>query len=63
MRKLDTLVAGFSNTYKLTEQDKVSKTYSFLKSHVSYHKPRKLGNEQREQARQKMCKLNLGDSR
>lgn len=40
MRKLDTLVADFPDTYKLIEQNEVSKTYSFLKSYVSYHKPR-----------------------
>ena len=28
MRKLDTLVADYPNTYKLTGQDEVSKTYS-----------------------------------
>lgn len=58
MRKLDTLVAGFPDTYKLIEQDEISKTYSFPKSYVSYRKPRKLSNEQREQSRQKMLKLN-----
>ncbi len=40
MRKLDTLVADFPDTYSLTRQDEVSKTYSFSKSYVSYHKPR-----------------------
>ena len=39
MRKLDTLVANFSDTYKLIKQDKVSKTYSFPKSYISYRKP------------------------
>ena len=63
MRKLDTLVADFPDTYKLIEQDKVSKTYSFPKSYVSYRKPRKLNDKQREQARQKMLKINLGNSR
>lgn len=58
MRKLDTLVADFPDTYSLTEQDEVSKTYSFPKSYVSYRKPRKLSDEQREQSRQKMFRLN-----
>lgn len=40
MRKLDTLVANFPDTYKLVKQDEVSKTYSFPKSFVSYRKPR-----------------------
>lgn len=54
MRKLDTLVANFSDTYKLVKQDEVSKTYSFPKSFVSYRKPRAVSMEQREQARKKL---------
>ena len=50
MRKLDTLVANFPDTYKLVKQDEVSKTYSFPKSFVSYRKPRAVSMEQREQA-------------
>lgn len=37
---------------------KVSKTYSFPKSYVSYRKPRKLDREQRELARERMKKIN-----
>ena len=58
MRKLDTLVADFSDIYKLTGQDEVSKTYSFPKSFVSYRKPRAISTEQRERARQMMIKRN-----
>ena len=54
MRKLDTLVADFPDIYKLTEQDKASKTYSFSKSQISYRKPRKLNMEQRKQAQERM---------
>lgn len=32
MRKLDTIVADFPDTYKLTEQDKISKTRQRRKS-------------------------------
>ena len=60
MRKLDTLVADFPDTYKLTGQDGVSKTYSFPKSHVSYRKPRTVSTEQRERARQMMIAENKG---
>ena len=60
MRKLDTLVADFPDTYKLTGQDEVSKTYSFPESHVSYRKPRAVSTEQREQARQMMIERNKG---
>ena len=58
MRKLDTLVADFPDTYKLTEQDEGSKTYSFPKSYVSYRKPRAVSTEQRERARQMMIERN-----
>ena len=58
MRKLDTLVADFPNTYKLIKQDEVSKTYSFPKAHVSYRKPRAVSTEQRERARQMMIAKN-----
>ena len=51
---LATLVADYPDTYKLTGQDEVSKTYSFPKSHVSYRKPRTVSTEQRERARQMM---------
>ena len=54
MRKLDTLVADFPDTYKLTGQHEVSKTYSFPKSYVSYRKPRAVNTEQRERARKMM---------
>ena len=57
-RKLDTLVADYPDTYKLTGQDEVSKTYSFPKSHVSYRKPRTVSTEQRERARQMMIANN-----
>ena len=40
------------DTYKLIEQNEVSKTYSFPKSYVSYRKPRTVSTEQREWARQ-----------
>ena len=43
---------------KLMKQDEVSKTYSFLKSYVSYRKPRAVSTEQRERARQMMIERN-----
>ena len=61
MRKLDTLVADFPETYKLTGQDEISKTYSFPKSHVSYRKPRKLSVEQRKQAQERMNRINMNN--
>jgi len=59
MRKLDTLVANYPDTYKLTKQDEISKTYSFPKSYIGYCKPRKLTEEQRKKAQERMKKINL----
>ena len=56
MRKLDTLVANFPDTYKLIKQDEVSTTYSFSKSYVSCRKPRTVSTEQRKRARQMMTR-------
>ncbi len=58
MRKLDTLVADFPDTYNLLEEDELSKTYSFPKSYISYRKPRAVSTEQRERARQMMIERN-----
>lgn len=58
MRKLDTLVADYPDTYSLIGQNEVSKTYSFPKSYVSYRKPRAVSTEQRERARQMMIEQN-----
>ena len=58
MRKLDTLVANFPDIYKLTGQDKLSKTYSFPKSPVSYRKPRTVSTKRRERTRQMMIERN-----
>ena len=61
MRKLDTLVADFPDTYKLTGQDEVSKTYSLPKAYVSYRRPRKISDEQRLQAKNRMREINLAN--
>lgn len=61
MRKLDTLVADFPDTYKLVNKDEISKTYSFPKSYVSYRKPRILSEQQREQARKHMQEINSSE--
>lgn len=63
MRKLNKLVAEFPDIYKLTGQTDIDKTYSMPKSHVSYRKPRKLSDKQREQAKLRMKKINSDDSK
>ena len=62
MRRLDRLVADYPDSYKLLNQMEIDKTYSMPKSFVTYRKPRTVSDEQREQARQRMAKLNSADS-
>ena len=59
MRKLDRLVEAYPESYRLVEQTEIDKTYSMPKSYVTYRKPRMLSDKQREQARQRMEKLNV----
>ena len=58
MRRLDRLVADYPDSYRLLRQTDIDKTYSMPKSFVTYRKPRAVSNEQREQARRRMAKLN-----
>ena len=62
MRKLDRLVADYPESYKMLSQTEIDKTYSMPKSYVTYRKPRMVSNEQREQARQRMAKINSNDN-
>ena len=58
MRKFDSLVNEFPEVYKLIDETSYSKTYEMPKTSVTYRKPRRLSDEQREQARQRMKKIN-----
>ena len=58
MRRLDRLVADYPDSYKLLNQTNIDKAYSMPKLCVTYRKPRAVSDEQREQARQRMAKLN-----
>lgn len=58
----DVFVADFPDTYKLMKQDKVSKTYSFPESYVSYRKPRAVSAGQRERARERMQGIDSNDT-
>ena len=58
MRRFDRLVAEYPEQYQLVEQTEVSKTYFMSKSYVSYRKPRKVSDDQREKARSKMEAIN-----
>jgi len=60
MRKLDQLVISFPEVYKCIGVTDIDKTYEMPKSAVNYRKPRRLSEEQRRVAgeRLKRAKLN-----
>lgn len=56
MRKFDSLVNEFPEVYKLIDETSYSKTYEMPKSYVNYRKPRRISEEQRAKARERMEK-------
>ncbi|MDO4978254.1 MAG: hypothetical protein Q4E53_13465 [Eubacteriales bacterium] len=58
IRKLDSLVIEFPEVYRCIRVTDIDKTYEMPKSSVSYRKPRRLSEEQRELARERMNKIN-----
>ena len=59
MRKVDALVIGYPEIYKCIAKSDIDKTYEMPKSAISYRKPRRLSEEQREKARKRLKRLNL----
>lgn len=57
MRKLDALVIGYPDTYKCIGVSDIDKTYEMPKTAVSYRKPRRLSEEQRREARERIKRL------
>lgn len=58
MRKLDALVIEFSDVYRLVSETDIDKKYSIPKACVTYRKPRRLSEEQRINARERMDRIN-----
>lgn len=58
MRKVDALVIGYPEIYKCIAKSDIDKTYEMPKSAISYRKPRRLSEKQREGARERMRKIN-----
>lgn len=54
MRKIDALVIEFPDIYKCIGETDIDKTYEMPKSFVSYRKPRRLSEEQREAAKERI---------
>ncbi len=59
IRNLDSLVIGYPDTFKRIKEDDISKTYEMPKSAVTYRKPRRLSEEQREAAKKRMQLINF----
>ena len=60
IRKLDSLVIEFPDVYKCVRVSDIDKTYEMPKSFVSYRKPRRLAEDQREAARERVKIINNG---
>jgi hypothetical protein len=58
MRKVDALVIEFPEVYRCIKETEYDKTYEMPKSFVTYRKPRRLTEEQRERARKRMQTIN-----
>ena len=58
MRNVDALVIEYPDTFKCVGETDIDKTYEMPKSVVTYRKPRRLSDEQREAAKNRMITLN-----
>lgn len=58
MRKVDSLIIEYPDTFKCIGETDIDKTYEMPKSVVTYRKPRRISEEQREAARERIMKLN-----
>ena len=58
MRKMDSLVAEYPDHYCMIEETDIDRTYELPKSFVSYRKPRKISEEHRNAARERMLRIN-----
>ena len=58
MRKVDALVIDYPDIFKCIGETDIDKTYEMPKSFISYRKPRRLSDEQREAAKKRMNTLN-----
>ena len=52
MKRIDALVIEFPDVYRLVSETDIDKTYSMPKSCVSYRKPRRLSEDERNKRRE-----------
>ena len=58
MRKVDALVIEYPNTFKCIGETDIDKTYEMPKSVVTYRKPRKLSERDKDKRRKLMQRIN-----
>ena len=58
MRKVDTLVIEYPDTFKCIGETDIDKTYEMPKSVVTYRKPRRISDERRSQLQKIMGNIN-----
>ena len=60
MRKVDTLVIEYPDTFKCIGETDIDKTYEMPKSVVTYRKPRWISGERRDAKRVRINHINRG---
>lgn len=58
IRKVDALVTEFPDTFKCINETDIDKTYEMPKTSVTYRKPRKISEAQRNAVRKRMRQYN-----
>ena len=58
IRKVDALVTEFPDTFKCINETDIDKTYEIPKTSVTYRKPRKISEAQRNAVRKRMRQYN-----
>ena len=58
IRKLDSLVTEYPDTFRRVGETDIDKTYEMPKSAVTYRKPRRLSERSRTAAKERMIQLN-----
>ena len=58
MREVDSLVIGYPDVFKCVAESDIDKTYEMPKTAVIYRKPRRLSEEQRMAARERIKHMN-----
>ena len=61
IRKLDSLVTEYPDTFKCVGETDIDKTYSMPKQYVSYRKPRRISEEIKQRRRDMMQNFNVNN--